>query len=152
MIAGIERQVPQFRRSLLCVFSQNQTRFIFERGRMRITKDLRKLAEHCGRPLSRCLIVDDNQDTYRLNPSNALPIPPYHGAKVDDALARLQHFLLQMNQPGMPLDVRAYQFAPANAMPLLAEVQPRAERRTSANETSCQSVPSGNVYDEIDLT
>ena len=111
MIAGIEQLLmPGFRASLCCIYSRANTTMSVssDRSRMRVTKDLRSLAHALGRPLCRCLIVDDTPETYRLNPSNALPVPGYQGAHVDDALARLSSFLLGMIRPGSPLDVSAY--------------------------------------------
>ena len=110
MIDGIEAAVPGFRASLRCVFTREHAVFTFEdgrtrsgseidwsrptTGRVRVTKDLKSLARHCGRPLCRCLIVDDTAETYRLNPSNALPVPMYEGKEVDHALECLRDFLL----------------------------------------------------------
>ena len=93
MIDGIDAAVPGFRASLSCVFTGEHALFTFDDGRMlsgkdldwskpmkgrvRVTKDLLSLARHCGRPIGRCLIVDDTPETYKLNPSNALPVPMY---------------------------------------------------------------------------
>ena len=121
MIDGIDAEVPGFRASLRCVFSREQVGISFENGRMQITKDLRSLARHCGRPMCRCLIVDDTPETYRLNPANALPVPVYDGSSCDQALYMLRDFLLSMPRQGVPLDVRGWPLRPRGARPLLAE-------------------------------
>ena len=122
MIDGIDAAVPGFRASLRCVFSRERVEFTYEDGRMRVTKDLRSLARYCGRPMCRCLIVDDTPETYRFNPSNALPVPVYDGASsADRALHHLRVFLLSMPRQSVPLDVRAWPLAPRGAQPLLAE-------------------------------
>ena len=121
MIDGIDAAAPGFRSSLRCVFSRERVGFAVEDGRVRITKDLRSLARHCGVPMCRCLIVDDTPETYRLNPSNALPVPIYEGSSSDHALDRLRDFLLSMPWQGVPLDARAWPLGPRGAQPLLAE-------------------------------
>lgn len=57
MIDGIDSEAPGFRPSLVAIFSQEQTTFTHDGQRMRVTKDLRSLARHCGKQMSRCLIV-----------------------------------------------------------------------------------------------
>ena len=122
MVDGIDAEVPGFRASLRCVFSRERVDCTYEPSlsRWRITKDLRSLARHCGLPLCRCLIVDDTPETYRLNPSNALPVPVYTGSSSDRALECLRSFLLAMPRKGVPLDVRAWPLGPRGAQPLLA--------------------------------
>ena len=107
MIDGIEAAVPGFRASLRCVFTKEHAVFTFEdgrtrsgseidwsrptTGRVRVTKDLKSLARHCGRPLCRCLIVDDTAETYRLNVEgdvvrhlpHKLSDPPMHRTRCD---------------------------------------------------------------------
>jgi len=121
MVAGIDSEVPGFRASLVVIFSQEHTTIDHEEGRMQIIKDLRSLARHCGRQMSRCLIVDDTPQTYRHNLSNALPVPTYAGGLADDALERLQHYLLTMLARGDPLDVSGYALAPLGARPLIPD-------------------------------
>ena len=125
MIDGIDAISPGFRSSLCCVFSRERVDFPWDRdlGRHRITKDLRCLARYCGRPLCRCLIVDDNPETYRLNQSNALPVPTYDGSGNDNILDWLREFLLSMPRlgVGVPLDVRGWPLAPRGAQPLLPD-------------------------------
>ena len=94
--------------------------FSFEGGRVQVTKHLRDLARHCGAPLCRCLVVDDSPETYRLNQSNALPVPSYDGSSSDRTLLYLRDFLLAMPRLGIPLDVSAWPLAPRGAQPLLA--------------------------------
>lgn len=126
MISGIDTWVPGFRASLRRVYSRDHVDFTFENRSIRVTKDLRRLARDCGLPLCRCLIVDDTPDTYRLNISNALPVPVYDGSSSDDTLDRLRDFLLSMPKHGVPLDVRGWPLAPRGAQPLLAGNDERA--------------------------
>ena len=125
MVDCIDHVVPGFRASLRCVFSREQVHFDLAGEaplcRLRITKDLRSIARHCGRPLCRCLIVDDTPETYRLNASNALPVPVYDGSDSDRALDRLRDFLLSMPWQGVPLDVSGWPLGPRGAQPLLAD-------------------------------
>jgi TFIIF-interacting CTD phosphatase-like protein len=122
MIDGIDAAAPGFRASLKGrVFSRERVDFHLENGRVRITKDLRSLARHCGYPMCRCLIVDDTPETYRLNPSNALPVPIYNGTSSDRALDYLREFLLSLPCHGVPLDVGAWPLGPRGAQPLLDE-------------------------------
>jgi len=121
MIAGIDLVAPGFREELRCVFSRDDATVTSENGRITVTKSLQRLATHCGRPLSRCLIVDDTPETYRCNPSNALPVPSYAGAREDGALCKLGEFLVALPKAGVPLDVTGYALAPPGATPLLTE-------------------------------
>ena len=118
MVDGIDAAVPGFRASLRCVFSRDRVTFD---ASGQVTKDLLSLAQHCGHPMCRCLIVDDSPETYRLNKSNALPIPRYNGSGSDQALDCLKRFLLSMPRQGVPLDVRTWPLGPQSAQPLLAE-------------------------------
>lgn len=123
MVEGINSVCPGFRDSLCCFWTREHTCCLWSlSGRLTVLKELRRLAQHCGRPLSRCLIVDDTPETYALNVSNALPIPAYAGGEMDGALKRLSGFLLAMPTMGVPLDVSGYELAPPGAKALLAEV------------------------------
>ena len=121
MIEGINAVEPGFSDALCCVFSRDEAIITCEAGRTTVTKSLQRLATHCGRPLSRCLIVDDTPATYRRNPSNALPVPSYTGAEDDVVLDHLADFLCAMPKDGVPLDVTGYALAPPSATPLLTE-------------------------------
>eukprot|EP00966_Prymnesium_polylepis_P173069 4002993-Prymnesium_polylepis.1 len=121
MIRGIDAAVSGFRSSLRAVFSAKQVQFAHKGGHMSTTKDLRKLAEFCGVPLCRTLIVDDNPETYRLNQSNALPVPAYVGMPTDEVLNHLCAFLVKLPSHGVPLDISAWAFAPSGSSALLVE-------------------------------
>lgn len=121
MIEGINAVEPGFSDALCCVFSRDEAIITCEAGRTTVTKSLQRLATHCGRPLRRCLIVDDTPATYRRNPSNALPVPSYTGAEDDVVLDHLADFLCAMPKDGVPLDVTGYALAPPSATPLLTE-------------------------------
>ena len=70
--------------------------------------------------MCRCLIVDDTPETYRLNPSNAIPVPMYFGSSSDRVLDGLRDFLMSLPWQGVPLDVRAWPLGPRDAQPLMA--------------------------------
>jgi len=119
MAKGIDALVPGFRSALKAIFSKEHAHITPDGY---VTKTLSLLADHVGKPLCRTLIVDDNPTTYRLNVSNALPIPVYAGEASDAALATLQSFMLSLPKSGAPLDVSTYALADPGAGPLLAEV------------------------------
>ena len=122
MIRGIDAAVPGFRCSLRATFTMQHAQFSHKKdGNLTTTKDLRTLAEFCGVPLCRTLIVDDNPETYRLNPSNALPVPAYAGAPIDDVLDYLTNFLISLPSHGVPLDVSGWPLAPSGATALRVE-------------------------------
>lgn len=122
MLAGIEKLVPGLRRALKATFSRDQVQWQLNSfGEHSVLKDLRLLSTHLNYPLSRVLIVDDTPDTYRLNPNNAVPVPPWRGDPDDCALDEVCTFLCSMPTRGEPLDVRNYRLATPTANALCAE-------------------------------
>jgi len=124
MVDGIDKiAMPGFKAALKCVFTDEQTACRWERGRLIKTKELHSIASRCRVPLRRCLVVDDTEETFRLNVRNALPVPEWRGECDDDTLDRLQRFLCAQpcSDATSILDLSAWEFAPEGAGPLTKE-------------------------------
>lgn len=116
-----EHACPGFQRSVKAVLSQEDCE-LEQRGNMQVLgvpiKPLRKLATQLRLPLHRVLVVDDNHHTYKLNISNALPVPSFRGEVDDQVLHELRKFLVAMPQD-RPLDVSQWDHAAVGVKPLL---------------------------------
>jgi hypothetical protein len=82
---------------LAFIWSDGQCEKTF-RGRPRTMKPLALMAQQAGVLLERAIAVDDNSDTYRGNPRNAMAVSAWRGpgtraAREDPTLSRVQRFL-----------------------------------------------------------